>query len=307
MTTVWAMLGAALVLAACHRARPPRVVPPRAAAGSAAPLRVATANGVRTVALEEYVAGCVVAELGPSGSARMREVQAILCRTYAVGSRGRHSSAGFDLCATTHCQIFRPAPGNEAGRVARDAAEKTRGVVLTFAGGVVVPVYHADCGGATSAGDDVWSGNAVPWLRSVKEEVCARTAPWTFRADVDRLGRALASDSRFALRLPLQEVTVDRRDAAGRAALVRVRGANTVVIRGDQFRAVVSAAFGIRSLRSTRFSVRRVRRELEFVGRGFGHGVGLCQAGARRLAERGMAAAEILTHYFPGTRLSRLE
>jgi stage II sporulation protein D len=80
-----------------------------------------------------------------------------------------------------------------------------------------------------------------------------------------------------------------------------------VVIRGDQFRAVVTRTFGARALASTRFSVRRDQNELVFTGRGFGHGVGLCQAGAVRLAGDGQSVVEILSHYFPGTRLRRLE
>lgn len=313
-----ALLAAAILLVAgCgRRARPPEVAPPAprpAAPLSGAPLEVRTGSGVRAVPLEEYVAGCVLAELGTPGGGdaqagrRMLAVQAILCRSFAVASRGRHASAGFDLCATTHCQLYRPVPATEAGRRARAAAEDTRGLVLEVDGRAIQPVYHAHCGGATSGAQDVWSGPPVRWLVSMKEEGCAGGAAWSFRVDLARLGRALAADGRLALRLPLRDVSVERRDEAGRAALLRLQGGNAVVVRSDQFRAAVLKAFGARSLASTMFSVTRTGRALTFTGHGYGHGVGLCQAGALRLATRGRDAEAILQHYFPGARLGKVE
>jgi stage II sporulation protein D len=87
---------------------------------------------------------------------------------------------------------------------------------------------------------------------------------------------------------------------------VRLVGGSTVVVRGDDFRAAVMRAFGARSLQSAMFSVRRSGDSLTFQGRGAGHGVGLCQAGAVRLAEQGQSPEAILRHYFPGTALTRL-
>lgn len=311
------LLAAAVVLlpSACGpRSKPPTVAPARpAVAAPAGPLRIGTETGVRSVPLEDYVAGCVAAELGsaaPSGedaSRNLRAVQAILCRSYAVASRARHTSAGFDLCATSHCQVYRPVPGNQLGRLSRAAAEATRGLILTFDGRAIAPIYHASCGGSTSAADQVWAGTAVPWLVALKDEACSRTDQWTFSVELQRLGRALASDTRLALRLPLRDVTIDRRDGAGRAALLRLQAANTVVVRGDQFRGAVMKAFGARSLRSTLFSVARAGRHLTFRGRGYGHGVGLCQAGALRLAGQGQSPESILRHFYPGTRLGRID
>jgi stage II sporulation protein D len=302
-----------LALAACAGgSRPPRVNPAGPAGATPAALRVRGEEGVRSVAVEEYVAGCVLAELGvprlPAGARRTAlAVQAVLCRSYALASLGRHQAAGFDLCGTSHCQVYRPVPDTVSGRDARRAAEDTRGWVLSFDGSAIRPVYHAHCGGRTSAAHDVWAGPAIPWLSSVADAVCQRAPGWTFRVDVARLGRALAADARLALRLPLHGVAVDSQDRAGRAVFVRVQGANAVVVSGDRFRAAVLAVFGARSLRSTRFDVRRAGQLLSFEGRGDGHGVGLCQAGALRLAASGRSPEAILKHYFPGTRLGRVD
>lgn len=297
-----------LVVSSCGpRGRPPKVYPPLPG-GTMGAVRVRTDGGIRSVALEDYVAGCLAAELGSprasdAAGERMRQVQAILCRSYAVASRGRHASAGFDVCATTHCQLYRPAPGTDAGRLAGAAADETRGRVILFQGRVVRPVYHANCGGAVSAAHDVWPGPPVPWLVSLEESVCERGPGWAFTVDLGRMGRALAADGRLGFRPPLRDVKITGRDSAGRAKLVQLVGSNTVVVRGDELRAALLRTFGASSLGSTRFSIARSGSRLTFRGHGHGHGVGLCQAGALRLASRGQSPEAILAHYFPGTEI----
>ncbi len=305
------LLALGLAVAACGRARPPRVAPPPPPPPSGAALRVLVDGAVRSTALEEYVAGCVVAELGSprtdaAAAQRAREVQAILCRSYATASRNRHGANGFDVCATTHCQVYRAVPSTETGRLAREAAARTKGVVLAFEGRAVRPVYHAACGGKTSAAQDVWPGDGEPWLRTVADEACARRPPWTFRLEMKELERALAEDGRMSAAVPLRDVEVASRDAAGRAATLRLVGKSTMVVRGDDFRLAVIRAFGPQSLASTMFSVQRAGRRLTFEGRGNGHGVGLCQMGAVRLAAQGQAPEAILRRYYPGTTLIRL-
>jgi stage II sporulation protein D len=323
--TVALLVATVLAASACaHRARPPVVAPapppaspgvpsapPVPAAPSGAPLRVSVGGSVRAIPLEDYVAGCVVAELGTprvdaAAARRARQVQAILCRSYAAAARNRHGADGFDVCAGTHCQVYRAVPATETGRLAREAAADTKGIVLVFDGRAVRPLYHAACGGRTSAAHDVWPGNGVPWLVSVEDDVCAREPGWTVDVDLEQLDRALAGDDKLRSVTPLRDVVVAARDEAGRAASIRLVGRTTLVVRGDEFRMAVLRTLGDRSLPSTLFTIERRRSRLTFDGRGSGHGVGLCQAGAIRLAARGQTPEEILRHYFPGTSLARI-
>jgi stage II sporulation protein D len=85
---------------------------------------------------------------------------------------------------------------------------------------------------------------------------------------------------------------------------VTITGARTGEVRGDVFREVITHVFGIRSLRSTLFTVSRTGDRFVFSGRGFGHGVGLCQAGAMARLHAGQSPSAVLTHYFPGTALA---
>ena len=276
-------------------------------------VRISAKGGSRimTLPLEEYVLGAVRAEVLPSTlradpASKALDVQAVVSRTYAVANLGRHAGEGFDLCDTTHCQVFRQAaPGEGPSDAATRAVSATRGRVLTFQGRVIQALFHADCGGHTASAASVWGGTDAPYLESVDDWFCTRLADsgWTFAAEDAALARALNADARTQAGARVRRVEVASRDASGRALAITLLGAKTISVRAEVFRAAMTQAFGPRSIRSTRFEVARDGARLRFTGVGFGHGVGLCQNGTARRADARQTPAEILVHYFPGTRL----
>jgi stage II sporulation protein D len=269
------------------------------------------ASPIVTLPLEEYVAGAVRAEVLPStlrarSASAALDAQAVVSRTYAAANLGRHAAEGYDLCDTTHCQVYRSAPpGDAQGDAAARAVWATRGMVLTYGGRVIQALFHADCGGHTAAAATVWGGTEAPYLESVEDWWCTGRpeARWTFAAEERRLLQALNADARTRVGERIQRVEIVSRDASGRALAVTLVGSKTISTRAETFRAVVTRAFGARSIRSTRFETSRDGARLRFAGVGFGHGVGLCQGGTARRAEAGQTPAEILAHYFAGTRL----
>ncbi len=279
-------------------------------------VRVKTpAGAVLQLPLDEYVGGAVAAELSidprpHGGDAVALEVQVLVARTYALANRGRHGGEGFDLCATTHCQIYAAAPEVPpavAAAIAR-AIARTRGQVIAHHATPIQALFHASCGGRTSEAEAVWGGLARPYLRSVVDEPCRETArPWRFAADTRRLRAVLNADRRTRVGAALFRIDVVARDAAGRAIELLLAGERAPIVRGEEFRVILARTFGAAALRSTAFDVIRAGDRFEFEGRGFGHGVGLCQAGALALARAGRSAGEILQHYFPGTRLVRVD
>ena len=94
----------------------------------------------------------------------MFEVQAIVARTYAAAHRGRHARDGFDLCSTTHCQLYEPGRlvTSRWADAARGAGGRTAGLLVLYEGLPADAVFHADCGGWTSAAADVWGGAGHP-------------------------------------------------------------------------------------------------------------------------------------------------
>jgi stage II sporulation protein D len=151
----------------------------------------------------------------------------------------------------------------------------------------------------------VWGGVAPAYLAGRRDgvEAPAAHASWTYEVGLDALRAALNSDVRTAVGAKLDRVEIAGRDGAGRAEQILLRGTQTFVVRGEVFREIVTRRLGARTLRSTLFSVTKSGRGFTFSGKGFGHGVGLCQAGAIARLRAGATPAQVLSFYFPGTSL----
>lgn len=317
MRTIVLISAISLVTASCM---PPRNRPgtPSAAARTLPPtIRVQVRDRgaliVLAVPTEEYVAATILSEVDPPTAdervlERMYEVQAVVSRTYAVAERGRHAREGYDVCATTHCQLYEPSRlrSSKWADVVRRATRQTEGRILWFGDAPARVAYHADCGGHTSNARDVWGGEPLPYLAGVADGGAARRAhaTWTFETSRARLRAALNGDPRTTIGAELRQIEIDAQDGAGRAERIRISGTRTLTIRGEIFRDVLSRAFGVNSLRSTLFTMTASGEKFLFSGRGFGHGVGLCQTGAFARLRAGASVRPVLSHYFPGTRLS---
>jgi stage II sporulation protein D len=275
-------------------------------------VREGSALVVREIPLEDYVAATALSEVHPdiadaAVAERMYEVQAVIARTYAVTNRGRHAKDGFDLCSTTHCQLYEPARLNTSrwASASRDATQRTAGEVLWYVDAAARALFHSDCGGRTSTASAVWGGPGPIYLVGAKDDGPAASAhaEWTFDTTIEILRTALNSDPRTEVGAKLDNVEIAARDESGRAEKILLRGTRTFVVRGEIFRDVVTRRLGARTVKSTMFSVKKVKSGFSFSGRGFGHGVGLCQAGALARLRAGESPEEVLAHYFPGTTL----
>ena len=281
------------------------------------------ATVVRDVPLEDYAQAAAISEFAPAAGEletveRMLEVQTIISRTYAVSHMARHAREGFDVCSTTHCQLFDPRRLRTSrwAAASSNAVAHTSGLILTFDRQPVLALFHADCGGYTSTPSAVWGGVDRPYLVAHADEGVAKGAhaAWQYDVAVEILTSALASDPRTRVQTRLDAIEVMSRDEAGRADRIALESragkdgggpSATRIVRGDEFRQVLSRAFGPRAIRSTRFDVRRTGATFTFSGRGYGHGVGLCQAGALARLRAGATPADVVRYYYPGVVLSR--
>ena len=285
------------------------------APGDSPVLRVQVAqqgNAIRSVALEEYVRASILSEYAPPAGdpgvvGRMLEVQAVIARTYALANRGRHAAQGFDLCSTTHCQLYEPSrlQTSRWAPAAADAVRRTAGAILWHDGVPVTALFHADCGGHTSTSVSAWGGTPRPYLEAVRDDRHSDTphAHWTYTVPVDAMVHALNADPRTRVGSRVDAIQVTARDASGRAVTVRIQGRVERILKGEELRAVLAKRFGARGVRSTLFDIHRDGSAFVFDGRGFGHGVGLCQAGALARIQAGATPADVLRRYYPGTTL----
>lgn len=285
-----------------------------ASSSSGSTVRVRMTRERRTVerSTEDYVLGVIAAEASVEYELEALKALAVVARTYAARNLGRHARDGAHLCDTTHCQRF--IVHDETARpdfyeLARRAVKETAGEVLRDGtGGVAETYFSASCGGMTADAASLWGTAPSPsHLRSVRDEACASGlhSEWTDAVRATDLLRALRADRRTDVGARLSSVRVVRRDASGRAALVALDGERRLTVRGWDFKIIVGRTLGWNVLKSSRFDVARAGENFIFRGSGFGHGLGLCQAGAHAMAARGASYKSILERYLPGTRVGR--
>jgi len=318
--TVSAIALSAIFAVGCGGQRAAPAVVPSAPGVEARPavqeIRVRAAGSVVSVPLEEYVAATALSEItpldeSPSTVARMYDVQTIVARTYVLAHLARHRAEGFDVCDSTHCQLYEPArlATSRFADAARQAAARTAGQILAYAGSPIDALFHADCGGHTASPEQVWGSAGFPYLRPEADNVpSVKHRRWTLTLTRFDLLKAL-DDERRPVGRSLKSVVLDGTDSSGRVSHVTIAGSDArVTLRSDDFRNAVNKRLGPRAMMSTRFAMSRAPNGADYVlsGTGFGHGVGLCQVGALARARRGDSAADILAVYFPGAALRRL-
>ena len=258
-------------------------------------LGAAGGGRVEQVPLEVYVARVLSGEGEPNAPEATQQALAIAIRTYTLFNTGRHAREGFDLCDAVHCQVPRAAARDSA----RSAALATAGRILTYKGKPAEIFYSASCGGRSEVAEAVWPGTSHPYLRARKDDVHDEDMPWTLELSLAELQAHL---ERNGFSGTLKNVEVKGRTKSDRVAVLKLSGMQPERIGSYQFR----AAIGTTVLRSTAFSVKKKDDRLQFTGRGYGHGVGMCVIGAGRRARRGETVIDILKTYYPGLKIEKL-
>jgi stage II sporulation protein D len=250
---------------------------------------------VNEVGLEEYLVGVLRAEVGDQWPLEALRAQAIVARTYAAYHRRANQGKPYHIVASVAHQQY-------AGRVglaspAWEAVRSTVGQVLRWEGELFPAFYHTESGGVTEDPRTVFAARNMPALVPVAcpFSVGSPHYHWNLDLPLTELAEILR---RHELAVgPVLSIDVPERSQTLRAMTVTVRGElGSVRLRGNDFRRMI----GYDTLRSTLFAVSVRDGIARFSGRGYGHGVGLCQWGARGMAEQGYTAAQILAYYYPG-------
>ena len=273
---------------------------------------------VTRVAIEDYLRGVVPLEIGERQASEHAavEAQAIAARSYAWAHLA--PSQRFDVRATVDDQVY---GGAKAERPVADAAvAATAGEVLRYAGRIADAPYHSTCGGMTAEPGEVWTGEAgAPYLRRVDDHVPGSSRAWCdispryeweremtaaqVGAAVSRYLRSRGSSESIGT---VRAMRVESHTPSGRVGTLSVTGSDgETTLRGNAIRYALRSTGG-ELLNSTYFSVETsgsgtAGRRFTIRGRGYGHGIGMCQWGAIGRARAGQDAVTILQTYYPGT------
>ncbi len=268
---------------------------------------------INVVSLEDYVKGVLAKEmpLGKNGeNFEALKALAVCVRTYAI-QKMKDGKLYFDIYADTRDQVYGGVDAESPN--SNKAVDETNNLILKFEGNVATIFYHSTCGGFTESSSNVFTTESIPYLISVKDgdEPNCKISPryqWKEIYSRELIIRRLQNYSLLDNQnYRLEDMSVISRFSSGRVDELEINVVSddgkekSVIIRGNEIRSIIRNSNGKSILWSTMFDVSLKSDSVILSGKGFGHGVGLCQWGAISLSHKGWDYSEILNHYYPGT------
>jgi SpoIID/LytB domain protein len=263
---------------------------------------------INVVDLEDYLLSVVPSEMPSQWPQEALKAQAIAARSYALANLGKHLADGYDVKANTEDQVYSGVQSESDN--SNLACAQTAGIILKHQGQVIPAFFHSGSGGWTEVSENVW-GNTLPFLKSVPDyDDASPMASWTRTFEQEKLMQLLQAARLPANKDPnkdavkdvsqigqLLDVTVIARTPTNRVTQVNLIGKKReAAISAEELRKVLK-------LPSTNFNLSFQDGVFTFSGRGFGHGLGLSQWGAKALADNGYNAAQILKYYYKDVAL----
>lgn len=255
---------------------------------------------VNILDIESYVKGVLYHEISHHWPIEAIKAQAVACRTYALYQAEAMKEKDYDVTADTSSQVY-GGYLSEKQKTNR-AVNSTAGEILTYKGRVFPAYFHATCGGVTEKAGELWKIDAAPLDGGRVCSFCAHSPHyfWQTAFDVkdflEKLGGKYASPS------PIKNISVAERTVTGRVRFLELTDEEGAVFRLSAKE--LRNALGADVIRSTNFTVQWSEDYVVFSGKGWGHGVGLCQWGAFGMAREGVFYRDILFFYYPGAEIS---
>ncbi|HRU38987.1 MAG TPA: SpoIID/LytB domain-containing protein [Candidatus Goldiibacteriota bacterium] len=291
---------------------------------------------INVLNVEEYLYGVLPSEMPADWSIEALKAQAVAARTYTFRHLRRHSSKGFDLCAQQHCAVYKGLHGET--EKTNKAVDATRGEVLYGSNYQMLDTFYSHCcGGHTTDVNDAWGVRKVKslggvydwkkqalkrewefplepfyleeWVRTVPDAYCKASGSneisyrWIRYLDAESLRYYV--NKRFKIGR-IKDLKPLKRAGSGALTRLQIEGENGVEIVGfDAMRNILG------KIRANVIKWEYSRDENGYIkqiyiyGAGWGHSIGMCQRGAKGMAEKGKAYNEILYHYFPGSYLKK--
>jgi len=260
---------------------------------------------VEALGLEEYLYGVLPREVGTDWPLESLKAQAVVSRTYVTANRAVDPAQRFDVFSDVKHQVYGGL--EDEASAANQAVDQTRGEILQDREGKPVQAFfHSSCGGYTETPENVWfKQDPSNVFESIKDDYCRDDPYYHWQVELSK-STIIARLRRAGYKMRnIKKITAGKKSASGRAVTVWVYSSKgKTEIQGNRFR----LALGPEVLRSTLLTdVTPLKKTIRFEGRGWGHGVGLCQWGARGRALAGQRYYDILKAYYPKAVLTRIQ
>lgn len=254
---------------------------------------------VEEIDLESFIAGVLGSEMPPSWNEEALRAQAVTARTYAMYKKKVRRDDVY------HLDMLELAYKGVAGETPRlnTIVQETRGVVMVYNWNIFPAYFHSTCGGHTEDIKHVFGKESIPPLSGVVCNYCNNSKHSYWSADISKT--AIEKKLREA-NVPVSSIStikVINPGAGDHGSKVEIASANgSKEMNANDFRLLV----GPNHLFSTAFQSRSTGKSITFSGKGWGHGVGLCQYGAQTMAQKGFKWTAIVKHYYPKIELVRV-
>ncbi|MCM8817955.1 MAG: SpoIID/LytB domain-containing protein [Candidatus Omnitrophica bacterium] len=253
-------------------------------------------NVFKKVELENYIAGVVSKEMGEKWPEESLKAQAVVSRTYLIWKMQTKKNSFYDIENSIYHQVFEDCKSEKIKKLVNE----TRGEIIVTHDEKIVPVFfHACSGGYTANPSDVWGG-IYPYNISIVDYYCKDSPYLRWKKT---LTKKYLSE---ILGIQIKKLEVIERDKSGRIKILHIIDKNDKIneLSGHKFRLKVNEKTKVSFnnpyiIPSTMFEIEDIGNAIIFKGQGYGHGVGLCQYGAKKMAEEGFNYREILKFYFP--------
>lgn len=254
---------------------------------------------IHDLPLEQYLAGTVAGEVPHNWPSAALEAQAIVARTFAIWKKYQEPNKIYHMGATVIDQVYNGHKKNN--QAIQAAVERTKGQVVVFQNKPIEGYFHSACGDKTASAKEVW-GSDVPYLRGVPCGFCQQASKYRWNVNMSESeirSKLKASGIAGAHAVSLPSTKTDERP---KTLLVETRSGSKN-ISASKFRMLI----GYNQLPSAWIVSEKKKGGTQyFSGRGYGHGVGMCQWGAYGMAKAGFSAADIIAKYYPGTEIRHM-
>lgn len=244
--------------------------------------------------IERYIEAVMESESGLGHTVEYYKVQAVISRTYARSNAFKHiKEEGFNLCDNTHCQAYKHKGKSNA--VIRQAVIETKGIVMVDDSlKLITAAFHSNCGGQTSGSELVWN-KPLPYLKSVHDGYCTGSLNSHWQRSMT-LNEWLTAIKSFGVDITNQEnISAATNYSSTYRQYGLSCGGKTIPFKSLRTYFKLKSAFFTISMTD--------ENTVMLNGRGFGHGVGVCQEGAMKMAKAGKTYKQILNHYFTGVHI----
>ena len=277
-----------------------------------------TQTAINTIDLEDYLCSVISSEMNANSPMELLKAHAVISRSWAIRAMQKPNHEGFDVCADDHCQRYEGL--RRMSERAVEAVRATAGQVLLYNDEICDCRYYKCCGGKTEIWRTCWEDIDVPYIQSVQCDYCKSPSPkilrlvlndydqetkdfrdWKVTYKDEELNKIIRTKSGIDFGEIIDLIPLHR-GASGRIDQLRIVGTKHTEVIGKELK--IRYWLSRSCLYSSWFEAAHENGVWTLSGHGWGHGAGLCQIGAAVMATEGKTYEEILTYYYPGTRLN---